>query len=128
MQKSRGGLDGILRGRIATRKRRAAQMSNAIESLAHTAQKNLATPNRAIIAIAGAVETDAEDAFVPGCVLGQNRGDVSAMMLHCDFGERGQAERMHGGSVLRVRIVGDEEIVVTNFIHGNEVADGFLES
>ena len=98
-------------------------MRNAFEAVTHAADENLAAPNGAVIAVTRAVETDADDALVPGTALGEHGSDVSAMMLHgnlFDCGKFGGVDRRH---ILRMRIV-NERASRSNRFHTSKANPG----
>ncbi len=80
-QKASRCLHRILRGGIAAGQDGAAQMSDAVKAILDAANEDFAAPDRAIVAVARAVETHADDALVPFAALGKNGSDVRAVML-----------------------------------------------
>ncbi len=102
-------------------------MCAAGEAFAEAARQDFAAPDAAVIAVAGAVEADADDACVPGGVLGEHRGDVRAMMLHGDVRLRWQRLCEHGGTILGMRIVCDDQRVGRHVVHPQEIGDRALE-
>ena len=64
-KKACGGLHGMLRGGVAAGQSGGTQMRGASEAFAHAAGENFAAPDRSVIAIAGAVEADADHSFYP---------------------------------------------------------------
>ena len=117
-----------MRGRgIAAGKHRGPQRGHARESLAHAPHKELASPNRPIVAITGAVEGDAKHARVPGAAFGKDGRDVGAVVLNsADFAAwKGQSGQRR--AVLRVEVVRDEHVVRIDVVHRHEIGDGLVE-
>ena len=82
-QKARGGLHRMARGGVAARRARpAAGARRASKPVPNAAGEDLAAPDRAVVAVARAVEAHAEHALVPGPALGEHRRYVRAMVLH----------------------------------------------
>jgi hypothetical protein len=77
-------------------------MRYALKTFAQAPGENLAAPDRAVIAIAGSVETDADDALVPRAPLGEHGSDVCAMMLHGALFPSGKIRGMHRRNILRM--------------------------
>src|ERR1700730_17140160 len=102
-------------------------MRDALEAFAHATGKNLATPDCAVIAVAGSVEAHSDDVLVPSATLRQHRSDVGAMMLHGALFRRGDLRGMYRRSVLRMRVVNEQQFVRINLIHRKQILDGFAE-
>ena len=80
--------------------------ADALEA-AEIADQQLAAPDRAVGAVAGAVE-DRADRRAGLAVLGQSRGQVRVVMLHADQLDALALERVLGRQVVRVQVVGDD--------------------
>ena len=102
-------------------------MRDAVEAVADAAHEELAAPDRAVVAVAGAVEADADHALVPCAALGEHRRDVRAMMLHGRdlAGAEGRRERRRAYSGWASR--DHEQLVGAHLVHGQQVADRLLE-
>src|SRR5580658_2631517 len=103
-------------------------MGDPFEAFAHAAGKHFAAPDRAVVAVTGAVETHADDTLIPGATLGKDGGDVGAMMLHGAFFRRGKFSGMERGYILGMRVVYKQQFVRINFIHRQQIVNGFAES
>jgi hypothetical protein len=126
-QKTGGGLNRILSGRIASGKNGLAQVSHTLKTLCHASGKKLATPDRSVIAVSSAIAADAENAPIPLTAFGQNRGNMRAVVLHGnDFASR-QLSGVCAGSVLRMRIAHEENIPPIGFVHRDKIVDGLLK-
>src|SRR5271168_4000300 len=95
-------------GRIAAGQYRRAEMGDALEAFAGAAGKNFAAPDGAVVAVARAVETDADNSFVPCSALRQDGSDVRAVMLHSAFFYRGKFRSMDRRNILGMRIVHEQ--------------------
>ena len=100
------GLYWELCGGVAAGKSGGSQVCCALQTIAERAGEDFAAPDRCVIAVAGAVVGEAEDAFVPGFAFGQDAGHVRAMMLNGDV-FAGQRRRELAASVAGVHVVGD---------------------
>src|SRR5260370_30423664 len=103
-------------------------MHNTFETFAYAAGENLTAPDCAVIAVAGAVEADADCALVPVATLGEYGSDVSAMMLHGEPFRCQQFRGMDRRNVLGMRVVNQHPFVGINFLHRNQILDGFAAS
>ena len=122
--RERGAIRLADRG-VAARQRHVPQVRHAIESVV-SGDEDLATPDRAVGAVAGAVEREADHPLTVGhTVLGHHRRDVGVVVLD----ERHVAGRVGlgppTGLVARVR-VGDEQVGF-DAVHLGELAGGLLE-
>ena len=81
-QKSGSRLYRKLSRSVATCENRRSKMGDAFKPFLQAAYKKLSTPNCSVVAVSGAVEAHAGDAFGPFAALREHRSDVSAMMLH----------------------------------------------
>ena len=80
-------------------------MRNPLEAIANASNENLAAPNGAVITVARAVKTDADNARVPRITFSEDGRNVSAVMLdRYSFG-RGKLTSMNRGSVLRMGVM-----------------------
>ena len=71
----------MVRCRIAAREQCAAKMSHSLKTFTDASDEKFAAPDRAVIAVARAVETDAHDSLLPFAALGEHGGEMRAMML-----------------------------------------------
>src|SRR5277367_3782526 len=94
----------------------------------HASGEHLAAPSGAVISITGAIETEPDDALVPGAALGEHGSNVSAVMLHKDLFDCDQLGGVDRRHILRMSIVNDEQIVRIDLIHGKQVQDRFAKS
>src|SRR5277367_5766155 len=102
-------------------------MSDPFKSCSHTANKDLTAPDAAIVAVAGAVETDANNSGIPFTPLCQHGSNVGAMMLHSDSLWNSERQSVRAGDILRVRIVYNQQFLGANLIHRNQILDRLLE-
>ena len=90
-------------GGVASRERDRGEMSDAIEP-GVVGDEHLASPHRAVGAVPGAVEAEADDGL-GHAVLGHHRGDVGMVMLHShDPATGGVAHRPSRREVPRVEV------------------------
>ena len=111
--------------RIAARQRHVSEVRDALECVV-AGDEDLATPDRAVGAVAGAVEREADHPLTVGhTVLGHHRRDVGVVVLD----ERHLATRVGlsppPGLIARVR-VGDEQVGFDP-VHLGELVRGLLE-
>ena len=104
-------------------------MSHAIEAFFDASDENLAAPDGAVVTVSGAVETDADHALVPFASLGEHGRDVGAMMLHRERFCRSTQALQHAAveTYCGMTIVHDQQFVPANFVHGDQIANGFLK-
>src|SRR5271154_1362793 len=117
----------MVRRCIAAGEQCAAKMGDSLKPIAHAADEKLAAPDRAVISVACAVETDADDTFLPFAALRKYGGNVCAVVL--DAALRGTRKRrsVRYGHVLRMAVMHDEQLIRANFVHRNQIFDGSLE-
>src|SRR5690349_2889953 len=112
---------------VSTGQNGAPQMRDAFKALSDAAGENLATPNRAVVAVTRAVKAKSNHARVPGTTLGDHGRDVRTMMLHRDrFGCR-QLGRIACRNVLRMRVMNEQQFVRIDLIHRKQILDRFPE-
>src|SRR5580704_9545778 len=109
------------RGRIAAGQRCFAQMRHARESCAHAAGENFTAPNRAVVAVAGAVEADADHALVPRAALREYGSNMRAVMLRCTLLCCWKLRSMQSRSVLRMGVMHNQQLARIDLIHRKQV-------
>ena len=127
-EKAGRSLHRILRSSVASRESSGTEMRDAIEAIFQVAQEELATPDVAVIAKAGAVKADTNHFLLPLSAFGKNRRQMRSMMLNRMPLQNRERGGMSSGEVLRMRIVHQEEIVGRDVIHRDQVLNGFRES
>src|SRR5580658_1067623 len=102
-------------------------MRDALEAFAHTASENLTAPDRGVVAVARAVETDADNSLVPCIALRKDGSDVRAVMLHSALFRCGEFRGMERGDIFGMPIVRDQQFTRIDFIHREQIVDRFAE-
>src|SRR5271156_5374332 len=101
----------MVRRCIAAGEQCTAKMSHSLETAANAADEKLATPDRAVISVACAVETDADDTFLPFASLRKHGGNVSAVVLDASLRGTRKRRSVRYGRVLRMAIMHDEQLI-----------------
>src|SRR3984957_7948830 len=97
-QESGRGLNRIVSRSIAAREDRSTKVSHAFEAIADASHKNFAAPDRAVVAVARAIEANSHNAFVPFAAYGKDRSDVRAVVLDTSRFGRSKGRSMCGRS------------------------------
>ena len=87
----------------------------------HRTGKDLAAPDRAVVAVAGAVEGEAERRLVPRAAFGKDARNVRAVMLDADAPARQRAREL-GAAVPGMQVVRDGQFAWRDLVHRAKVA------
>src|SRR5208282_158776 len=112
----------------SARQEGASEVSDPLKAILDAADEDFTAPNRPIVAVTRAVETDADDALAPLAALGENRSDVGAVMLDASPFGFDEALRVRCRDVLRMAIVRHQQVAPIELVHEHQVVDRLLKS
>jgi hypothetical protein len=126
-QEAGGGLYRLARGRVAPRQGCRTHMPDAREPGGDATDEELSAPDRAVVAVAGSVEGDADHAPLECATLGEDARHVRAMVLNGMAPPRRHDGRVRGGPVLGMQIVHDDQPVAIDIVHRHPVTHRLLK-
>ena len=97
-------------------------MPDAVETAGQRTHKDLATPDRGVVAIAGTVECKAQHPRLPSTAFGQHARDVRAVVLHANLPSRKRPRKL-GAAISGMQVVHDRQLLGPDFVHGAKVAN-----
>ncbi len=126
-QKSGCGLHRMMRRGVAAGEYRATKMSHALEAFADASTKDLAAPDRAVVAVARAIEADADNAFVPFSALGEHGGDMCAVVLTLRVSSEASADACVVDAYCGWQSCTTSSSIPANLVHRNQIVDRLLK-
>ena len=97
-------------------------MADASETGGQRTRKDLAAPDRGVVAISGTIECKAKHPRLPSVALGQHAGNVSPVVLHANLPPRKRPRKLRT-AIARVQIVHDRQLLGLDFVDSAQIAN-----